>query len=127
MARDVCSVLVIEKRRDAIATLDDEKGRPVLVDTLGGKQEMTSISESGLYALIFRSRKPEARAFSKWVRSEVLPSIRKRGAYIDKQRVDSAFLRGLCLYFKIEEQNPHMGHDFISSQNSKVTYDNLRG
>ena len=44
-------------------------------------QELKVISESGLYALIFRSRKPEAKAFSKWVRSEVLPNLRKTGGY----------------------------------------------
>lgn len=82
VAKDVCRVLGIEKYRDAIATLDDdEKGCPVLVDTLGGEQQMSTVSESGLYSLVFRSRKPEARVFRKWVTAEVLPAIRRTGAY----------------------------------------------
>ena len=52
------------------------------MDTLGGQQEMAIINESGLYALILRSRKPEAKRFRKWVTNEVLPAIRKSGAYI---------------------------------------------
>lgn len=82
VAKDVCQALGIEKHRDAIAKLDeDERGRPLLMDTPSGKQQMASINESGLYNLIFQSRKPEAKAFRKWVTSEVLPSIRKTGTY----------------------------------------------
>lgn len=51
------------------------------IHTLGGKQEVTTINESGLYSLILTSRKPEAKAFKKWITSEVLPSIRKSGQY----------------------------------------------
>lgn len=81
IAKDVCQVLEIEKYRDAISRLDEDERESVIVDTLGGAQKMTIISESGLYSLIFRSRKPEARGFSKWVRSEVLPTLRKTGRY----------------------------------------------
>lgn len=81
VGKDVCEVLGISKYRDAIAKLDEDEGRPVEVDTLGGIQKMTGISESGLYALILQSRKPEAKSFRKWVTSEVLPSIRKKGYY----------------------------------------------
>ena len=51
------------------------------IDTLGGAQEMATISESGLYSLILRSRKPEAKTFKRWIVREVLPSIRKTGGY----------------------------------------------
>lgn len=81
VAKDVCEVLGIEKYRDAVATLDDDERASILVDTLGGKQNMTAVSESGLYALVFKSRKPEARAFRKWVTAEVLPALRRRGSY----------------------------------------------
>ena len=81
VAKDVCRVLEIEKYRDAVARLDEDERGSVLVDTLGGPQDMATISESGLYALVFRSRKAQARAFSKWVRSEVLPALRKTGSY----------------------------------------------
>lgn len=82
VAKDVCDALGIEKYRDALGRLDDdEKGCPVTVDTLGGPQKMSAVNESGLYNLIFQSRKPEAKKFRKWVTGEVLPSIRKTGRY----------------------------------------------
>ena len=81
VAKDVCSVLDIGKYRDAISTLDDDERGSVVVDTPGGPQSMTIISESGLYALVFKSRKPEAKVFRKWVTTEVLPELRKRGYY----------------------------------------------
>lgn len=82
VAADVCRVLDIKNSRDAVADLDDDEKGVVNTDTLGGKQEMRVINESGLYNLIFRSRKPEAKKFRKWVTAEVLPSIRKTGMYV---------------------------------------------
>lgn len=82
VAADVCRVLEIANSRDAISSLDgDEKG-VATTDTLGGKQDVTIINESGLYSLIFRSRKPQAKAFKRWVTHEVLPAIRKTGKYV---------------------------------------------
>ena len=57
VAKDVCSILEISKYRDAIANLDSDEGCPVIVDTLGGPQEMQAVTEAGLYTLIMRSRK----------------------------------------------------------------------
>lgn len=81
VAADVCNVLGISKHRDAVARLDDDETNTVIVDTPGGPQSVCAISESGLYALIIRSRKPAAARFRKWVTSEVLPSIRRTGSY----------------------------------------------
>ena len=81
VAKDVCEALGIEKYRDAVAALDPDERVSTNMDTLGGKQSMTAVSESGLYALVFKSRKPEAKAFRKWVTSEVLPALRKTGHY----------------------------------------------
>jgi prophage antirepressor-like protein len=82
-AVDVCAALGIEHHRRAVGDMldDDEKGVRK-TDSLGGRQEMLFVTESGLYALIMRSRKPEAKAFRKWVTTEVLPSIRKHGGYM---------------------------------------------
>jgi len=78
---DVCKVLEISNSRNISSRLEpDEKG-VTLVDTLGGAQQMTIINESGLYTVILRSDKPQAKPFRKWVTSEVLPSIRKHGSY----------------------------------------------
>ena len=81
VAADVCRVLEIAGYRDAISRLDSDERASVVVDTLGGKQSMAAVDESGLFALIFTSRKPAAKRFRKWVTSEVLPAIRRSGHY----------------------------------------------
>lgn len=81
VAKDVCDILEISKYRDAVSRLDDDEVGSVLVDTLGGKQEMGAINESGLYSIIMKSRKTEAKKFKKWITHEVIPSIRKTGSY----------------------------------------------
>ena len=88
--RDVCRVLGLDSPHKVAARLDDdEKGRN-LIPTLGGPQEMTIINEPGLYAVILRSDKPEAKAFKRWVTHDVLPSIRKTGAYgVTTQQLDA--------------------------------------
>ncbi|QPG52977.1 phage antirepressor [Heyndrickxia coagulans] len=79
--KDVCAVLEIGNSRDVMARLDsDEKGVDI-IDTPGGKQEVSIINESGLYSVILVSRKPEAKKFKRWVTHEVLPSIHKHGLY----------------------------------------------
>ena len=78
MAKDVCNVL--DMTVEATRRLDEDEKGLTNIQTLGGNQSMTVINESGLYALIFRSSKPEAKQFSRWVTHEVLPSIRKRKA-----------------------------------------------
>lgn len=114
VAKDICDVLGLVKYRDAIASLDndDKQGCPLLLDTLGGKQTMTVISESGMYALIFQSRKPEAKAFKKWVTSEVLPAIRKYGYYItpgdqtsrkERNAIERAFYKELRKFVTKED------------------------
>lgn len=82
VAKDVCRVLEIENHRDSVAKVldEDEKGVDKIY-SLGGPQEMATISESGLYTLIIRSNKPEAKPFRRWVTHEVLPSLRKTGQY----------------------------------------------
>lgn len=79
--KDVCDILGLGSPHKVADRLDeDEKGRN-LIPTPSGKQEMTIISESGLYNVILRSDKPEAKPFRKWVTAEVLPAIRKTGSY----------------------------------------------
>lgn len=103
VAADVCRVLEISNARDAISSLEEDERGVVNADTLGGAQNMNTVSESGLYALIFKSRKPQAKTFRKWVTSEVLPAIRVTGKYevqADSEREEVrnivlATLRGL--------------------------------
>lgn len=79
--KDVCKVLGISKYRDTANRLDNDERETLGVDTLGGEQKMLCVNESGLYNVILRSDKPEAKPFRKWITSEVLPSIRKTGSY----------------------------------------------
>lgn len=80
--KDVCGVLDISNHKMTAQRLDvDEVSQTYLIDSLGRQQETTIINESGLYNVILRSDKPEAKPFRKWVTSEVLPSIRKHGLY----------------------------------------------
>lgn len=81
VAKDVCECLEIRNSRDAITGLDDDEKGVANIDTLGGDQRMLTINESGLYSLVLRSRKPEAKTFKRWITHEVLPSIRKTGGY----------------------------------------------
>ena len=92
VAKDVCDVLELKNPADVVnkGLDDDEKGIEKIY-TPGGTQNMAVINESGLYTLIMRSNKPEAKKFRKWVTSEVLPSIRKTGMYkTDKRRENDA-------------------------------------
>lgn len=82
VAKDVCDALGIAKYRDAVSRLDPDERGSVLVDTLGGAQEASAVSEPGFYKLVMRSRKPEAKAFQRWVTHEVLPAIRRTGGYM---------------------------------------------
>lgn len=82
VAADVCQALDIVNVSDAVNRLDsDEKDGIVTADTVGRKNNLLAVNESGLYNLIFSSRKAEANVFRKWVTSEVLPTIRKTGGY----------------------------------------------
>jgi prophage antirepressor-like protein len=81
VASDVAEVLGYRDAANMTRLLDDDEKGTHNLSTLGGEQEMTVISESGLYACILKSRRPEAKAFRKWVTGEVLPTLRKTGRY----------------------------------------------
>lgn len=78
---DVCRALDIKNPSDAAARLDTEEKGIAPIETLRGTQRLLIINESGLYSVVLRSDKPEARRFKKWITSEVLPSIRRTGTY----------------------------------------------
>lgn len=86
VAKDVCVILGISNHNDAVGRLDDDEKRGSVMPTPSGTQQMVVVNESGLYHLIFQSRKPEAKAFRKWVTAEVLPTLRRTGRYEVKPR-----------------------------------------
>lgn len=81
IANDLCAVLEIRNPRDTVAGLDDDEKGVATTDTLGGAQQVAYVTEAGMYSLIMRSRKPEAKAFKRWITHEVLPTIRKTGSF----------------------------------------------
>lgn len=106
VGKDVAAALGFTNPRDAISThvFDEDKGVES-IDTLGGKQKMTVINESGLYALVFGSRLKSAQRFKHWVTSEVLPAIRKTGSYQAPQGKELLALAVLEAQKTIEEQS----------------------
>lgn len=97
VANDVCAALELANPRKTLADhVDpDDVTQSDTVDNLGRKQLTNHVNESGLYALIFGSRKQSAKLFKRWVTSEVLPAIRKNGQYVanapTQQRVPATF------------------------------------
>jgi prophage antirepressor-like protein len=87
VAADVCQALTIDNHRNVLSRLDDDEKGVQSMDTPGGRQELATVNESGLYSLILTSRKPEAKRFKRWVTHEVLPSIRRTGSYVSAASV----------------------------------------
>lgn len=126
VAADVCRVLDIVQNRNAVARLDDDEKGVCLMDTLGGKQEMTIINEPGLYSLVLGSRKPEARAFKRWVTHEVIPAIRKTGGYIagEAEMTDDELLSRALLVMqeKLRQREVRLGK--AEMENARLTVEN---
>ncbi|MGN1224975.1 MAG: phage antirepressor [Ruminococcus sp.] len=107
---DVCKVLELSSPHKVADRLeDDERNQIPVTDSIGRNQNTTIINESGLYAVILRSDKPQAKPFRKWVTSEVLPSIRKHGAYLTDNALEQAltnpdFLIQLAKELKTEKE-----------------------
>lgn len=85
---DVCRVLEINNPRMAKTRLNEKGVSTTDILTNGGRQQANFINEPNLYKLIFQSRKPEAERFADWVTSEVLPTIRKHGAYMTETVIE---------------------------------------
>lgn len=83
VAKDICNVLDLSDVSMSVSRLDDDEKGTNTICTPGGNQEMIVVNEPGLYNLILRSRKPEAKQFKRWITHEVLPAIRKTGMYAE--------------------------------------------
>ena len=86
---DVCNILGLENPTQSVESLDeDEKKLDYILDSSGQQRKTWTINEFGLYSLVLKSRKPEAREFKRWITHEVLPAIRKAGRYTTDQERD---------------------------------------
>lgn len=83
VAQDVCDILSIAEARSSLRDFDEDEKGVCTMHTPGGVQELLTVTEFGLYRLIFKSRKEVAKKFQRWVLHEVLPAIRKTGSYTD--------------------------------------------
>lgn len=89
VAKDVCGILGLTNMYSSLAALDEDEKALHTMEGSSGTREMVIVSEPGIYSLILRSRKPEAKAFKRWVTHEVLPSIRRHGMYATESVVDA--------------------------------------
>ncbi|WP_444310336.1 phage antirepressor KilAC domain-containing protein [Megasphaera sp.] len=93
VGKDVATILGYERTADAIrAHVDDDDKGVGEIQTPGGKQKIVIINESGLYSLVLSSKLPTAKKFKRWITSEVLPAIRKHGAYMTPEKIEEALL-----------------------------------
>lgn len=92
VAADVCKALEVGNSRQALTRLDDDEKFTTVVSNdsaATGKSSMSFVNEPGLYSLVLGSRKPQAKAFKRWITHEVIPSIRKHGMYATDETIDA--------------------------------------
>lgn len=129
VGKDVAEILGYAKARNAISAHvdpEDKKDAPIQ-GPLGGTQTMTIINESGLYSLILSSKLPTAKKFKRWVTSEVLPAIRKHGAYLTEQKVEEILTNPdaiikLATQLKEEREARKQAEQLIEAQKPKVIF-----
>ena len=126
---DVCKVLELSSPHKVADRLEnDERNQIPVTDSLGRYQNTAIINESGLYTVILRSDKPQAKPFRKWVTSEVLPSIRKHGAYMTDQALEKAltnpdFLIELATQLKTEQEQRCRLETTVAAQSKQMEQD----
>lgn len=133
VGKDVADILGYSDTAQAVRKrIDDEDKGVVEMTTPGGKQNMVVINESGLYSLILSSKLPTAKAFKRWVTSEVLPTIRKHGAYMDMDVIEKTltnpdFIIQLATTLKEEKQRRMEAEAKIAADEHKVDFYNAVG
>ncbi|MFR8759181.1 MAG: phage antirepressor [Negativibacillus sp.] len=128
VGKDVAIALGYNNPRDAFKKHIDEEDKGVAkCDTLGGTQETTIINESGLYSLVLSSKLPGAKQFKRWITSEVIPSIRKHGAYMTPDKLEEVLLKPdtliqLAQNLKAEQEKRKALEAQIESQKPAVLF-----
>lgn len=130
VAADVCKALDLGNASMTLSRLDDDEKGVSLIDTLGGVQNMVTVNEPGLYTLVLGSRKPEAKAFKRWITHDVIPSIRKNGGYIAGQETlspEELMAKALLVAQKtIEEKNALLSRTSVELSAAKVENEIMR-
>jgi prophage antirepressor-like protein len=130
VAADVCKALDLGNASMTLSRLDDDEKGVSLIDTLGGLQNMVTVNEPGLYTLVLGSRKPEAKAFKRWITHDVIPSIRKNGGYIAGQETlspEELMAKALLVAQKtIEEKDKLLSRTSVELSAAKVENEIMR-
>ena len=130
VGKDVATALGYEKPTDTVRKHVEPEDRGISkMETPSGVQDMTVINESGVYALVFSSKLPKAKEFKRWVTSEVIPSIRKHGAYMTPETLEAAILNPdtmirLCTALKDEQDKRRALEAKVSEDAPKVLFAN---
>lgn len=124
---DVCNVIGISNSRNVKSRLDIEDVRQMDTLTEGGNQQVTFVTESGLYDVIIRSDSEKAKPFRRWVTTDVLPSIRKHGAYMTPETIEKAltspdFIIQLATQLKNEQEKRKQAEAKIEADKPKVLF-----
>lgn len=128
VGKDVAELLGYSNPQKAVREhVDDEDKGVNEMDTPGGRQEMVIINESGLYSLVLSSKLPNAKAFKRWITTEVIPAIRKHGAYMTAEKVEEALLNPdvlikLATELKQEREQRIMAQAQIEADRPKVIF-----
>src|SRR5680860_98528 len=122
-AEDICKILGLSNPTKTVGRLDDDEKGLSTMDTLGGRQSMWAINEYGLYSLVLGSRKPEAKAFKRWINHEVIPSIRKTGTYSTGLTPTEALLQSVQLLALQERELKVVKHAQLKSQAALVEHE----
>lgn len=125
VAADVCKALELD--RTAVRRLDEDEKGVHSTHTLGGEQQIGVVSEAGLYTLVLGSRKPEAKAFKRWITHEVIPTIRRHGAYATETTIESIIAdpeSGIKLLqaLKAEQEHRKEAEAIAKAQRPKVLF-----
>lgn len=128
VGKDVATILGYSNSRKALIDhVDDEDKGVTKCDTLGGAQNLAVINESGLYSLIMSSKLPTAKKFKHWVTSEVLPTIRKHGAYLSDEKIEEVLtdpdtIIKLATQLKEEREARLIAEQQVNELKPKATY-----
>ena len=128
VAADVCRALEVGRTWNALQRLDSDEKDAISISTPGGQQEMSIINEPGLYTLVLGSRKPEAKAFKRWVTHDVLPALRKHGMYVQeelmrsKEELEKAIARYVEDNSKLREKNSKLSAEnaYLEKRNDEL-------
>ena len=131
VGNDVSTILGYSNYRNAVVNhVDDEDKQRTQIEYAGQKREVTVINESGLYSLILSSKLPQAKEFKRWVTSEVLPTIRKHGAYMTNEKIKEVLLNPdtiikLATELKTERERRSIAEQRVNELTPKASYYDL--